>query len=205
MSPPVSDAARRATTTTHACAPTDAAGVLLGWGLAGLVGGWLLRPLAGLGDGTAPIVTWLQLLALFLVAAILGATAWATWRTVHVHGQRLEPHRAVNRLVLARACALVGALAAGGYLGYALSWVGDRRPSWPTSGCCAPASPRSAAADLRRRCCWSAPAGSRPRGRRVAPRATGRRIAIRIRGVGNMRHRTHIVTRVSGRSGVERP
>jgi high-affinity Fe2+/Pb2+ permease len=30
----------------------------------------------------------------------------------------------VNRLVLARACALVGALVAGGYAGYALSWVG---------------------------------------------------------------------------------
>ena len=30
----------------------------------------------------------------------------------------------MNRLVLARACALVGALVAGGYAGYALSWVG---------------------------------------------------------------------------------
>ncbi len=38
--------------------------------------------------------------------------------------ERLEPHQAVNRLVLARACALVGALVAGGYLGYALSWLG---------------------------------------------------------------------------------
>ena len=73
---------------------------------------------------TAPIVTWAQPLALVLVAAILGATAYATWRTVHVHQERLEPHQAVNRLVLARACALVGALVAGGYLGYALSWVG---------------------------------------------------------------------------------
>ena len=70
------------------------------------------------------MVTWLQVLALFLVAAILAATAWATWRTLHVRGQRMEPHRAVNRLVLAKACALVGALAAGGYAGYALSWVG---------------------------------------------------------------------------------
>ena len=43
---------------------------------------------------------------------------------MHVHHERLEPHQAVNRLVLARACALVGALVAGGYVGYALSWVG---------------------------------------------------------------------------------
>ena len=36
----------------------------------------------------------------------------------------LEPHRAVNRLVLAKSCALVGALVAGGYAGYAVSWIG---------------------------------------------------------------------------------
>lgn len=103
--------------------PTSA-GVLTGWAVVGLVGGWLLRPVAERVRDTAPIVTWAQPLALLLVAAILGATAYGTWRTVHVHHERLEPHRAVNRLVLARACALVGALVAGGYLGYAVSWVG---------------------------------------------------------------------------------
>ena len=99
-------------------------GLLVGWGLVALVGGWLLRPFTAWRDMTAPVVTWGQVLALFMVAAILGLTAWATWRTLHVHGQRLEPHRAVNRLVLAKACALVGAIAAGGYAGYALSWIG---------------------------------------------------------------------------------
>lgn len=103
--------------------PTSAA-TLTVWAVAGLVGGWVLHPLAVRVRGTAPIVTWAQPLALVLVAAILGATAYLTWRTVHVHHQRLEPHRAVNRLVLARSCALVGALVAGGYAGYALSWVG---------------------------------------------------------------------------------
>jgi hypothetical protein len=43
---------------------------------------------------------------------------------VQVRHERLEPHRMVNRLVLARACALVGALVAGGYAGYAVSWLG---------------------------------------------------------------------------------
>ncbi|MDF1606198.1 DUF3180 domain-containing protein [Nocardioides sp. YIM 152315] len=103
--------------------PTSA-GAITAWGVAGLVGGWLLRTLVVRWGGTPPIVTWAQPLALVLVATILGATAYLTWRTVHVHHQRLEPHRAVNRLVLARACALVGALVAGGYLGYAVSWVG---------------------------------------------------------------------------------
>ena len=51
-------------------------------------------------------------------------TALLTYRAVQVHGQRLEPHQAVNRLVLGRASALVGALLAGGYFGYALSWLG---------------------------------------------------------------------------------
>ena len=37
-------------------------------------------PDRGARRGTAPIVTWLQPLALFFVAAILGGTAWVTWR-----------------------------------------------------------------------------------------------------------------------------
>ena len=40
-------------------------------------------------------------------------------------GERLEPHQAVNRLVLARACALAGAAVTAGYVGYAVSWLGD--------------------------------------------------------------------------------
>jgi Protein of unknown function (DUF3180) len=102
--------------------PTSA-GLVTTWAVAGLVGGWLLHPVAERVSGTAPVVTWLQPIALFLVAAILGAAAWATWRAVHVRREWLEPQRAVNRLLLARSCALVGALVAGGYLGYAVSWV----------------------------------------------------------------------------------
>jgi hypothetical protein len=99
--------------------------VLAAWAVVGLAGGWLVHPIAERVLGTAPIVSWVQSLALVLVAAILGGTAHATWRTVQVRHQRLQSHQAVNRLVLARACALVGALAAGGYLGYGLSWLGS--------------------------------------------------------------------------------
>ena len=77
----------------------------------------------------------MQPAALLLLAVAVGITAWQTWRAVQVRRERLEPHRAVNRLVLGRAAALVGALVAGGYAGYAVSWVGDRTPSWPASGC----------------------------------------------------------------------
>ncbi len=91
----------------------------------GLVGGGLLRTVSVAIDGTAPIVTWIQALALVFVACFVGALAWDTWRTLHVRHERLEPHRAVNRLVLARACALVGALVAAGYAAYAVTWIGD--------------------------------------------------------------------------------
>lgn len=98
---------------------------LLGWALVGLVGGWAVHPLCERLGVVPPLVTAPQPLALLLLAAILGYVAWATHRAVHVRRERLEAHKAVNRLVLARASALVGALVAGGYLGYAISWIGD--------------------------------------------------------------------------------
>lgn len=98
--------------------------VLAVWAIVGLAIGWLVHPLSDRA-GTPPAITWTQPMLLLLVAAIVAATAWATWRVVHVRRERLEPHQGLNRLVLARACAYVGALVGGGYLGYALSWIGD--------------------------------------------------------------------------------
>ena len=103
---------------------TTGPALVAGWALAGLVLGRLLRPLLTELDRTAPQVGWLQVGALYLLAAALGAVALATHRALQLRRERLQPHEAVNRLVLAKACALVGALVAGGYLGYALSWVG---------------------------------------------------------------------------------
>ncbi len=95
------------------------------WAVAGLVLGWLWHPVAEQLTGTAPVISWAQPIALWLVAAVIGVTAWQTHRAVQVRRERLEPHQAVNRLVLGRAGALVGALVAGGYAGYAVSWIGD--------------------------------------------------------------------------------
>lgn len=97
---------------------------LTGWGAFGLLGGWLLHRVAEQVTGVAPLVTWTQPLLLAFIAAILGGTAWITHRQLQGRNARIEAYRAVNRLVLARACQLVGALLAGGYLGYALSWLG---------------------------------------------------------------------------------
>ncbi len=104
---------------------TTPPGVVTAWAVIGLIGGWLLRLVAEATRETAPVVSWVQPGALLLLAAAVGLTAWHTWRSVHVRRERLEPHRAVNRLVLGRAAALVGALVAGGYAGYALSWIGS--------------------------------------------------------------------------------
>ena len=104
----------RRTSRPASCGPTSARGpggprTRSAWSAAG----WCVRwPSAS--SARAPLVTWGQPVALFSVAAVLGVTAWSTWRAVHVRHERLLPHQAVNRLVLARACALVGALVGRG-------------------------------------------------------------------------------------------
>lgn len=90
----------------------------------GLVAGWLVRPAAVAIDGTARLVSWTQPVALGVAAVIVGAAAWTTWRQLQVRRERIEAYRALNRLALARASAYVGALVAGGYTGYAVSWLG---------------------------------------------------------------------------------
>ena len=104
--------------------PTSYA-VVTAWGVGGLVLGWVWKPVAEQLNDTAPLVSWAQPAALWLVAVAIAITWWQTRSVVQVRRQRLEPHQAVNRLVLGRAGALVGALVAGGYAGYAVSWIGD--------------------------------------------------------------------------------
>jgi hypothetical protein len=91
----------------------------------GLATGRALHPVGTRLTGEAPAVSLAQPLTLVLAAAIMGFLAWHTWRTVQVEGRRLEVHHAVNRLVLARACALAGSLVAGAYAGLAIGWIGD--------------------------------------------------------------------------------
>ncbi len=98
---------------------------LLGWGVVGLGGGWAVHWASDRLDVVPPLVSSAQPLALLLLAAILGYVAWVTYRSVQVRGERLEAHQAVNRLILARASALVAALVTGGYVGYAVSWLGN--------------------------------------------------------------------------------
>lgn len=98
-------------------------GVLAAWCVVGLVGGWLLRPLTQRYADSSPVVSWLQVATFWFVAVLLVAVAWSTRRTI-TRRDYLAPHQAVNRLVLAKASAIVAALAAGGYAGYAVAWIG---------------------------------------------------------------------------------
>lgn len=107
-------------------------GPLVVAGVLGLVLGWAVRPLSLRFDYAEPDVSFTSIGALFFVAAIIGGTAYITRRTVRRHRFDLAPHQAVNRLVLGKACALVGALVVGGYLGYAVAQLGVANPASET-------------------------------------------------------------------------
>lgn len=91
---------------------------------ASLLVGWSLRPLALYAGHDAPSVTWLQAAVIAFLAVVLAGTAWLTWRELQVERRWLEPHRAVNRLLMAKSCIVVGAILAGGCAGSAVSWLG---------------------------------------------------------------------------------
>ena len=99
--------------------------VLLAAAAVGLVVGWFGGALVERSDGVAPSVPWSSVGVLVFAAAVLGATAWTTWRTIHRQRHWIDPHKAVNRLVLAKASALVGALMAGLYAGYGARFLDD--------------------------------------------------------------------------------
>ena len=104
-------------------------GPLVAFGVVGLVGGWSLHPLSLRLGFVEPSVPAAAIGALFFVAALVAGSAYLTRRVVRGNRAALEHHQAVNRLVLGKACALVGALVAGGYLGFALAQLGVEGPA----------------------------------------------------------------------------
>jgi uncharacterized membrane protein YjfL (UPF0719 family) len=85
--------------------------------------GYALVPISEQLSGTAPRVEWAAVGALTLIAGVLLVFAYTTYRTVHRDRRLIDARRAVNFLMLAKASARVGALVAGGYLGFALQFV----------------------------------------------------------------------------------
>ena len=90
----------------------------------GALGGWLIVVITGALNIVAPYVPWTAPAALAVVAALVGALAWTTHQRIQVRRERIEPERGVAFLVLGKASALAGALIAGGYLSFALLFVG---------------------------------------------------------------------------------
>jgi hypothetical protein len=74
-------------------------------------------------DGTAPRVGWSAAVTLFIATIIIGVIAWNTWQSLHKKHERMTSDHGIKMLSLAKASALVGALFAGLYLGYALAFI----------------------------------------------------------------------------------
>jgi H+/Cl- antiporter ClcA len=89
----------------------------------GGLSGWLVVVIANAFDLIPPEVPWTAPIGLILVAALVGALAYATHQRIQVRRERIEPQRAVALLVLGKASALAGALVAGGYFGFALMFL----------------------------------------------------------------------------------
>lgn len=92
---------------------------------AGVVVGVLIRPLATRLDATPPQVGWGPASMLFVVGVLVGALAWSTWQSLHRKHERMTSDHGVKLLALSRSSLIVGCLFAGGYGGYALSYVRD--------------------------------------------------------------------------------
>jgi hypothetical protein len=106
-------------------------GTLVAVFVVGGVLGFALVPIADAVNGTAPTVEWTSVVALALAALTVLGLALSTYRAIHRDGRMLDPQRAVNFLVFAKACAFAGSLIAGGYLGFASHFVNDLQAPLP--------------------------------------------------------------------------
>ncbi|MET0468411.1 MAG: DUF3180 domain-containing protein [Aeromicrobium sp.] len=89
----------------------------------GVIAGRLTPPLIVRLDGTPPRLGWIAPLTLLAGAAGVGTFAWNTWQSLHKRRERMTSEHGIRMLSLAKACAVVGALVAGYYGGFALAYV----------------------------------------------------------------------------------
>jgi hypothetical protein len=99
-------------------------GPLVILGVVGLFVGWSIRWQSIRSESATAGVSWLASATAFFVAAVIGALAYLTWRTVHREHRRLSPQQGVGRLVLGKATARLAAFGVGAYLGAAISNIG---------------------------------------------------------------------------------
>lgn len=92
-------------------------GALVVVGLLALVAGWAVRWVYAWTGAAEPLMSWWAVAVMWLLALGVTARAWQTWRRLQRHRDRLEPYKAVNRLVLGQASALAGVALFAGHLG----------------------------------------------------------------------------------------
>jgi len=105
------------------------ASTLVGFALIALVAGWAIHYIARMSSGLDPALNWSAAGVVGFLAAFVGVAGFRTRQAMRakVH---LPAHRAVNLLVMGKACARAGAAVLGGYAGFA---VGYLRPSLTVS------------------------------------------------------------------------
>jgi hypothetical protein len=89
----------------------------------GALAGWLIVVAANALGVVPPLVPWTAPAVVLVIAALVAVLAYGTWQRIQVRRERIDPQRAVAYLVLGKACALAGAMVAGGYLSFALLFV----------------------------------------------------------------------------------
>ncbi|MET0449207.1 MAG: DUF3180 domain-containing protein [Aeromicrobium sp.] len=89
----------------------------------GIIAGRLTPPLIIRLDGTPPRLGWIAPLTLLAGAVGVGTLAWSTWQSLHRKHERMTAEHGIRMLSLAKSCAVVGALVAGYYGGFALAYL----------------------------------------------------------------------------------
>jgi hypothetical protein len=89
----------------------------------GVIAGRATPPLIIRLDGTPPRLGWIAPLTLLAGAAGVATFAWNTWQSLHRKRERMTAEHGIRMLSLAKACAVVGALVAGYYGGFAIAYL----------------------------------------------------------------------------------
>lgn len=76
-------------------------------------------------------MAWSGPITLLVAAAVLGCIGYALHQRLQVHKLRIDDRQAVAWLALGKAAALLGMVMAGGYLGFAIRFVGDLQTEGP--------------------------------------------------------------------------
>lgn len=98
--------------------------------LIGALIGWSIGAISG-HDGVPVQVAWSGPVTLLAAAAVLGCLAYFLHQRLQVHRIRIDDRQAVAWLALGKAAALLGMLMAGGYLGFAVRFLGDLQTAGP--------------------------------------------------------------------------